>query len=261
MKKTFQILAAVFVLLAGIAKAQKPASYEASTFVTGIDTLPYRILFPEKFNASKKYPLLIVLHGSGERGNDNQAQLVHGGDLFLKDSVRKDFPAIVVFPQCPKDGFWSNVIFKTDSLGKRYFDFPEGGEPTKSMSTLIGLVGKLRDKPFVDEDRVYVGGLSMGGMGTLDILKREPKWFAAGFVICGGDNPANVKKYRKIPLWFFHGAKDDVVAPEYSKVIVDELKKRKADVQYTIYPNDNHNSWDSAFAEPGFLPWLFSNKK
>lgn len=99
-------------------------------------------------------------------------------------------------------------------------------------------------------------------MGTYELLRREPKTFAAAFAICGGDHVKNVRKYAKrTPLWIFHGAKDDVVVPEFSEAIYKELKKRGANPRYTVYPNANHNSWDPAFAEPDLLPWLFSHKK
>lgn len=96
-------------------------------------------------------------------------------------------------------------------------------------------------------------------MGTYELLRRERKTFAAAFAICRGDNTKNVKKYAKIPLWLFHGEKDDVVDPQFTKNIAKELAKRNAECKLTLYPNANHHSWDSAFAEKGLLPWLFSN--
>jgi len=246
--------------MAGAINAQDLNKYERSTFISKGDTLPYRILFPQNFDPAKKYPLVLFLHGSGERGNNNEAQLIHGGKLFLKDEIRNNFPAIVVFPQCPKESYWSNVEIKTNDAGVREFHFQHKGKPTQAMDLLLGLTKRLSDKPFVDKSRIYLGGLSMGGMGTFELLRRKPKLFAAAFSICGGDNPKNVKKYKHVPLWIFHGVKDDIVPPESSEIVVNALREKGADVKFTLYPDANHNSWDSTFAEPDLIPWLFSHQ-
>ena len=101
----------------------------------------------------------------------------------------------------------------------------------------------------------------MGGMGTFEIAWRNPTLFAAAFPICGGGDPATAKEISKINWWVFHGAKDDVVPPSNSETMVTALKAAKADVKFTLYPDANHNSWDPAFAEPGLLPWLFTQKR
>ena len=108
---------------------------------------------------------------------------------------------------------------------------------------------------------MYVGGLSMGGMGTFEIVWRNPKLFAAAFPICGGADTGSAKKFSKISWWIFHGAKDDVVLPLFSQRIVTALQQINADVKFTLYPEANHNSWDNALAEPELMPWLFSNVK
>lgn len=129
------------------------------------------------------------------------------------------------------------------------------------MRLFLRLVKQVVDEEAVDPQRVYIGGLSMGGMGTYEALRRKPKVFAAAFAICGGDHTANVKKYAHVPLWIFHGEQDDVVPSTHSHAIVAELKRIGASPKYTFYPRANHNSWDSAFAEPDFLSWLFSHEK
>ena len=241
--------------------AQDFKKYDYGSFIKRSDSIYYRILFPENFNPTQKYPIVFVLHGRGESGKDNEKQLTHGATLFLRDEVRRNFPAIVVFPQCPIESYWANVNITTNNKGKRNFSFVEGGKPTKAMHALQGMVKDFLKKPFVDKERVYVGGLSMGGMGTYELLRRQRKTFAAAFAICGGDNTNNIKKYQTVPLWIFHGGKDDVVDPAFSIAIAERLKTVSDEVKFTLYPNDNHNSWDSAFAEPELLPWLFGHRK
>lgn len=259
MKKFLSFAILTFCMLQ-VSFAQSNSMFSKELFISGKDTLNYRMLLPENFDPLKKYPVLIFLHGAGERGNDNEAQLIHGGKLFLKAEVRKDFPAIVIFPQCPENDFWANVRIGDAKAAER-FGFQKGGKPGKSMKLLMGLLGQLKGQKYSDKDQFYVGGLSMGGMGTFELLRRKPKAFAAAFAICGGDHIDNVKKYKNIPLWVFHGAKDTVVPPERSEIVVNELKRLNGEVRFTLYPEASHNSWDSAFAEPEFLPWIFSHEK
>jgi predicted peptidase len=240
--------------------AQDFKKFDKGSFIDGKDSISYRILFPENFDPKQKYPVLFFLHGSGERGSDNEKQLVNGGKLFLRADIRKQFPAIVIFPQCAESSFWSNVNMEKDTAGKTVFDFPKGGKPTLAMKALLGMVKNILEKPYADHEQIYVGGLSMGGMGTYELLRRKPNTFAAAFAICGGDNVANVNKYKKVPLWIFHGGKDDVVPPVLSTTVANQLKIIGKEVKITLYPDDNHNSWDSAFAEPQLLPWLFSHR-
>lgn len=250
--------------LAFPAFAQTPdlSKFDRGSFINKKDTLHYRILFPQNFDPTKKYPLLLMLHGAGERGNNNEAQLVYGPKLFLNDTIRAKYPAIVIFPQCPANSFWSNVKIGKDAAGKITWTFIEGGEPTVAMKDLLGLISQFLDKPFVDKHRLYVGGLSMGGMGTLELLRRKPDLFAAAFSICGGDNTANAKIYaKKVPLWIFHGEKDSVVPFDHSQVMVNAIKAAGGNPKFTPYPNDDHNSWNDAFAEPDLIPWLFAHKK
>lgn len=242
-------------------QAQDFSRYERTIFITEGDTLPYRILFPKSFDSSKKYPVIFFLHGRGESGSNNEDQLRNGGGLFLKPELRTGYPCIVIAPQCPADSYWSNVKITTDTAGKRNFSFRKKGRPTKAMRMLLGLVDRILEKPFIDSTQIYAGGLSMGGMGTFELLRRKQGVFAAAFAICGGDEPSNVKKYDDVSLWIFHGGKDDIVSPEFSEAIVRKLEKRKADVKFSLYPEANHNSWDPAFAEPDLMPWLFSKTR
>lgn len=257
------LLMLLLLLTASItAEAQKGLeAYQQKVFVQGNDTLPYRILYPKDFDPQKKYPLVMVLHGAGERGDNNQAQLAYGSKLFWVNQEK--YPAIVVFPQCPKDSYWSNVNIVTGESGKRTFHFQKSGEPTKAMKSLLGLLQQLEDSGNIDKDRMYLGGLSMGGMGTFELLCRKPRTFAAAFPICGGGAPETASKYaRKVEgIWVFHGEKDSIVPVEHSRVMAGAIEKAGGDVKLTVYPNVDHNSWDYAFSELELLPWLFSHKK
>jgi len=241
--------------------AQDLSLFEKHYFISNTDTLPYRLLLPENYDAAKKYPLIIFLHGSGERGNDNELQLVHGAKLFLRDEIRKEYPAIVVFPQCAIKSSWSNMTASLDKDGKRKFNFQEAGEPSKAMALLMGLLNELPVSYHIKKKQVYAAGLSMGGMGTFELVRRNPKIFTAAMPICGGANTATARQIKKTNWWIFHGAKDNVVPSELSQEMYDALLKEKAKVKLTIYPEAGHNSWDSAFAEKDLLPWLFSQRR
>ena len=256
------VISFISLLSATGTQAQDFSLYQKKWMVQGGDTLPYRILLPENYDSSKKYPVIFFLHGAGERGRDNEKQLVHGGKLFLKPEIRETYKAIVVIPQCPVTDYWSNVLRMHNEGGKnRMFYFLEDGLPNRYMVLLQELVNYVLINYPAKMDQIYAGGLSMGGMGTFELVRQMPKTFAAAFPICGGADPATAKKMKKVSWWIFHGAKDDVVAPYHSQDMATALKAAGANVKFTLYPNANHNSWDSAFAEPDLLPWLFAQHK
>ncbi|ODS81073.1 MAG: hypothetical protein ABS46_12485 [Cytophagaceae bacterium SCN 52-12] len=256
----FTWVLAVF-LLSGQAEAQDTSLYQQKAYLAKNGTeIPYRILYPVGFDPSVKYPLVLFLHGAGERGNDNQAQLVHGSSLFLEKQAQ--FPAIVVFPQCPKDRYWSSV--KIDRSQPKYkFDYNyKSTKETPELSAVMALLKDLRRKHKIDRNRIYIMGLSMGGMGTFEAITRHPRLFAAAVPVCAGGDPSLVRKFAKrMPLWVFHGAEDAVVHVDYSREMVKAIESAGGRVKYTEYPGVNHNSWDNAFAEPELFPWLFSQKK
>lgn len=246
-----------------LAFGQDNSLYEKKEFIRGNDTLRYRILYPQDYNAAKKYPLILLLHGAGERGHDNEAQLVHGAALFTDPANRQRYPAVVVFPQCPRNDFWARIDRdpnRKDSLNGLYFP------SERPIGTALGLVSQLLDSMaasgHVNTKKIYVGGLSMGGMGTFELLWRKAGFFTAAFPICGGGDPAQVKAYaRKFPIWVFHGDKDNTVLPAHSRLMVNTLKAAGAKVKYSEYPGVGHNSWDNAFKEPDLLKWLWRQKK
>lgn len=242
-------------------RSQQGSAYEKQVYKLGPDSLPYRLLMPEGFDASRKYPLVLFLHGGGERGADNEKQLTHGSSLFTEPLNRGAFPAVILMPQCPEDSYWAQVkIDRSNYPIGLEFHYENG--PTRPLELVMGLVKEYLEAPFIDANRVYVMGLSMGGMGTFEILYRMPGVFAAAIPICGAGVPETVAAYAsQTPLWIFHGAQDQVVAPGQSVEMVDALLKAGARPAFTLYDNYNHNSWDGAFSEPGLLRWLFSHRK
>jgi predicted peptidase len=217
---------------------------------------------PYDFDSTKTYPMVLFLHGKGERGSDNISQLKWGSALFLQGGLRRRFPAIIVFPQCPEKSYWSNVLRGPDKSGKDTFHFIPNGDPTLAMSLVMDLERELKKTLPVDTSRLYVMGLSMGGMGSFEIVRRMPGTFAAAVPICGGADTTTAKAIRKTAFWIFHGSADDVVPVKYSQDMVTALQSyyNTADMQYSEFTGVKHDSWNNAFADPDLLPWLFSQR-
>lgn len=260
MKITF--LLTVLVVLTTQSFSQDIPAFEKKYYAKGRDTLLYRVLYPMDFKSGKEYPLVVFLHGAGERGNDNVKQLLWGGNLFADSSNRKKYPAIVIFPQCGSSDFWAMVKRNgvRDSLGG--FSFLSSGPASKGLRLVMELLDSMANSGSVNKKKIYVGGLSMGGMGTFEILWRKPNFFAAAIPICGGGAPEMTASYgKKLPIWIFHGDKDPVVPVSNSRIMVNALKAAGAKLKYTEYPGVSHDSWVNAFAEPDLLGWLFKQQK
>ena len=256
-----KLLLPLIFLSCALGFSQWQHKYGSEFLIQGNDTLRYRILYPKNFNSGQKYPVILFLHGAGERGRDNKGQLVHGGKLFATDYLQERYPALVIFPQCPREGYWSKVDVNRETSPLR-LDFQYDAGPTKALQMVMQLMENTLAEPYVDPDRVYLMGLSMGGMGTFELLARKPDTFAAAIPICGGGDPDSVSRYAgKTAVWAIHGAQDDVVDPGQSLEMVSALLKAGAHPRFSLYEFANHNSWDPAFAEPGLLPWLFSHKR
>jgi len=252
----------ILCFLTSSAISQDISAFEKRTYTSSTgQELPYRILYPENYDKTKKYPLILFLHGAGERGKDNEKQLTHGSTLFTDSTNRKAYPAIVIFPQCPEEGYWGNVdVNRSTSPITLQFDYTKPITP--ALQAAIELLKKIIVSEGVDKSRVYITGLSMGGMGTFEAVYRYPELFAAAVPICGGaDVEAYDKRVSKIPFRIFHGDQDGVVDVKHSRAIVKKLMVLNATVVYIEYPEVNHNSWDNAFAEPDFLSWIFSKKR
>lgn len=217
--------------------------------------LPYNIFYPDiYYQKDAKIPLFVWLHGAGERGDDNVSQLIHIVPYLASDIVQSKFPSIIVAPQCPKEQYWAPV--------KRFeWTIENNGQVTPPMDNVMKLIEQLLKDPKIDKSRVYIGGLSMGGFGTLDLLGRKPQWFAAAVPICGGADLRQTSNYKNVPLWIFHGAKDMVVPVTLSRDLVQMLETYGATPRYTEYPEGGHDVWNQAIREPDLLTWLFSQSK
>lgn len=258
----FVLFITIFCTAFSVGFSQDLSAFEKKTFTsTAGHQLPYRILFPKNYDKTKKYPVLLFLHGAGERGTDNEKQLVHGSKLFIDPTNAEKYPAIVIFPQCSTEGYWSSVGIdrSTSPIG---LEFDYGKRVTPDLQAAIELLQNIIKTESADKTRIYVAGLSMGGMGTFEAVYRYPDLFAAAVPICGGaDVDSYTKKTSKIPFRVYHGAKDVVVDVKHSQQIVEKLKILDTSVEYIEYPEVNHNSWDNAFAEPDFLSWIFSKSR
>ena len=224
------------------------------TFEKDGSVLPYRLHAPAKCEDGVRYPLVLFLHGAGERGNDNTKTLVHGV-LPICRYAMKHGDAFVVAPQCPNGRKWVDQDWSAKSMRR-----PEA--PSAEMTAVMALVKEFAAQHPVDPDRIYVTGISMGGFGTWDIVPRLPGFFAAMMPICGGVDETTAALYEDgVAIRFFHGGADSVVAPEYSRRMDKALTEAGIDHGYTEYPGVNHNSWTQTYANDANLDWLFSKTR
>jgi len=257
--KLYFLIVNCFVI--SLLSAQEKPVFEKAQYVHQGKTLHYRILKPIDFDPSQQYPLHLFLHGAGERGSDNEAQLAHGSSLFIEQSAK--FPAIVIFPQCPEDDYWAQTSYsRNEQTSENQFVFPESSSPGWAMDAVIALLQTQLQENYIDKHRIYLSGLSMGGMGTFELLARQPDVFAAATPICGGTNIQNIKTWaHNLPLWIFHGDEDNVVPARYSKVVVEALIRQGIEPRFSLYPGVGHNSWDNAFSEPDLFSWIYNHRK
>jgi predicted peptidase len=216
--------------------------------------LTYRLLSPRAIQPCEKYPLVILLHGAGERGSDNDKQLVHGANDFASDEVMTKYPAFVVAPQCPSNEKWVDVDWSLESN-----PFPE--QPSRSLGAVLALIETLLQEIPMDDDRIYLTGLSMGGYACWDALARWPDRFAAAAIICGGGDPATVVRFPHVPIWAFHGEQDTAVKPGRTRDMIAALEAAGANPLYTEYAGVGHDSWSQTYHNPAFYAWLFAQRK
>lgn len=236
-KRSLSLLALLCGLLGSVhpCDAQSVERQVAQSLVRTIE-MQYLLYLPPAYDSSEeKWPLLLFLHGAGERGDDLELVKVHGPPKMIAQG--KDFPFVVVSPQCPKDEWWS-------------------------IDALHDLLNEIVDIHRIDTARIYVTGLSMGGYATWGLACTYPERFAAVVPICGGGDPEKAPLIKEVPTWVFHGAKDEAVPLQQSQAMVDALKAAGSDVRFTVYPEGGHvEAWQNAYGDPDLWEWLAKQRR
>jgi predicted peptidase len=228
--------AAMLVLESDSAGADPPAQQAARLDKQVSVTLDYLLYVPADYERQDSWPLLIFLHGAGERGNDLELVKKHGPPKLIAQG--KQFPFIVVSPQCPTNQWW-----------------------TWKPLELTALVDEIVSHYKVDEDRIYLTGLSMGGFGTWTLAGYTPDRFAAIVPICGGGEAYTTRRLGHLPAWVFHGGKDPVVPLKRSEDMVSALQRINKQVKFTVYPDALHDSWTATYENPELYEWLLAQKR
>jgi predicted peptidase len=221
--------------------------FEQGSYSDGTNTIPYRLFIPVDYDPSQSYPLVLFLHGAGERGTDNRRQLsVQTAPLvFVRPENQAQWPCFMLAPQCPQNGVWDNIGHEDPSLW---------------MALTLAAIDDLTNSYSIDTSHLYITGLSMGGFGTWDTITRFPGLFAAAVPIAGGGDPSLAYRCAQTPIWDFHGGADHTVPPRFSREMIAAVIAAGGEPGYTEYPGIDHvGSWNLAYAEPYLLPWLFSN--
>jgi predicted peptidase len=217
------------------AGSQRPQEFEKT--VTKTLRSQYLLFLPEGYGEQEKqWPMILFLHGAGERGDDLEKVKVHGPPKIVEK--QKDFPFIVVSPQCPDDDWW-----------------------TEKVDVLIDLLDDIVARYDVDTERIYLTGLSMGGYGTWALAAKYPERFAAAVPICGGGSRIMARRLTDLPIWVFHGAKDRTVPLRESQEMVAAIKNRGGDVKLTVYPDAGHDSWTATYDNPELYDWLLEHRR
>lgn len=226
--------------------------FEQREYQTGTGSIPYRLLLPDPIQPGREYPLVLFLHGIGERGNGNDRQTANAVWQFALPENRKNYPCFVVVPQCPETAKWVEVEWRES--------FRQAPEPAAPLAATLDIVSDVEKEFPVDSKGISAVGISMGGFGVWDLITRNPDIFSAAVPICGGGDPASAAVLGKMPIWVFHGVKDEVVPVEHSRRMVEATRQAGGAPRYTEYPETGHNAWDPAFEEPGFFPWLLKQR-
>ena len=235
--------------------------YEARTVRVAVakDVEPvefaYRLLGPASITPGTRYPLVIFLHGAGERGNDNLSQLKYFPTWMAEQSARQAHPCFVLAPQCRDEQKWVDVDWsKIEST-------PQSPTPTVDMLAVIAALEDTLQREPIDPARIYLTGLSMGGYGSWDLAARMPDRFAAVLPICGGGDEATAAKIKDLPIWCFHGDADTAVRVERSRTMIEALRAAGGAPTYSELAGVGHDSWTPAYRDPDVLTWLFAQKK
>jgi predicted peptidase len=213
-------------------------------------TMPYRLFVPQGYNKRKKYPLVLWLHGGAGRGNDNLKQISGGNTIgshvWTEPQNQSRHSCFVVAPQCADNELWA-------TLGT--------AKPTEQLRHVLELLQDLQRTFSVDAQRLYVTGQSMGGFGTWSVIAQHPRMFAAAIPICGGGDESEASKLTQMPIWAFHGEKDEAVSVERSRKMIAAIKRAGGLPKYTEYTGADHVVWDKVFSEPELLSWVFAQNR
>ncbi|MEM7201695.1 MAG: dienelactone hydrolase family protein [Planctomycetota bacterium] len=216
----------------------------------------FRLMRPAALRAGQRLPAVLFLHGSGQRGSDNVAQLRHLPTWLAEPEARQRFPCFVIAPQCPSGASWIRGD-RADLQTVTLIDVT----PTAALHTaLAALRQTMADEP-IDPQRVYLTGISMGGFGAWGLAQHVPDLFAALAPICGGGDVRRAAALAALPVWAFHGAGDDVVPVGHSRRMIEAVRSAGGAPRYTELPGVGHASWDAAYYESGLLPWLFAQRR
>ena len=218
------------------------------------ETFQYRLLKPQ--STEQPQPLVVFLHGAGERGVDNKLQLLYLPELLAQPHSRERFPCYVLAPQCRPDRKWVNVDWSAPG------DPEMPAEPSEQLQVVMQMLEKTLAEENIDRSRIYLTGLSMGGFGSWDLAIRKPDLFAAISPICGAADPKRIGILAQHPVWLVHGDGDTVVLPDRSRSAAAALRQAGGQPVYVELPGVGHNSWNPAWQDPdGVLPWLFRQRR
>jgi predicted peptidase len=216
----------------------------------------YRLLRPDSVKPDTKYPLVVFLHGAGERGTDNKKQLQYLPESMSQEVRRAKYPCFVFAPQCRDGRRWVEVDW-----GERQ-STPMAAKPGDQMQMAIAALEQVLKSEPIDRTQIYLTGLSMGGYGSWELAARRPELFAAVTPICGGGDEATAKVLAALPIWVFHGDADRAVPVIRSRKMVDAIKAADGNIKYTEYPGVGHNSWGRAYSDDSrLLEWMFKQRR
>lgn len=236
------------------ARREEASPFLALTFTDSRGTtLAYRLLLPEGYVPARRYPLLLFLHGSADRGNDNVRQLGLIAPLVTAESARRRFPCFVLVPQCPDSQFWVYGRYAGDR-------FVPSRKLSRPLQAVLELLDDVDARYTVDRRRLYVGGISMGGSATWDLIIRYPRRFAAAFPICGRGDVGRADRLASKPIRIFHGAQDTLVDVHYSRDMAAAIDNAGGHPVYTEYPELGHDIGARALGERYLLDWLFAQE-
>lgn len=252
---------AALTLLLGQLAAMPPADdvvdqfeHRVYTYTGGpYDNEPfhYRLLAPRRIEPGRKYPLVLFLHGAGERGDDNKLQLLYLPEMMASEHYRQRFECFLLAPQCRSGQKWVDVDFGDTTPAPM-------AEPSHQLQAVLGMLRQVEQQYPIDPQRLYLTGLSMGGYGSWDLAVRFPRRFAAVVPICGGGDETQAARLVDVPIWAVHGSADKAVPVERSRRMIEAIRRAGGNPRYLELEGVPHNSWTPAYSDPdGVLKWMF----